>query len=200
MIGAALLAVPGEAKPKMEKATFAGGCFWCMQPPFAHLSGVSAVVSGYTGGKGADPNYGDYAEKGHMEAVEILFDPAVITYQQLLDIFWRNIDPTDAGGQFVDRGAQYGTAIFYHSAAQKKQAEASKAELERSKKFDKPIVTRILPASVFTRAEEYHQDFKAKSPFRYNLYRMNSGRDKFIKQAWKDEKIHCRLVKKAKKC
>ena len=159
-----------------------------MQPPFAHLTGVSKVLSGYTGGNGVRPTYEDYAEKGHLEVVEIHFDPAVITYQELLDVFWRNIDPTDPGGQFVDRGSQYGTAIYTHNAVQKKLAEQSKAELEKSHRFDKPIVTKILPATFFTPAEEYHQDYYKKSPFRYKLYRMNSGRDPFITQAWKEEK------------
>ncbi len=127
---------------QMEEAIFAGGCFWCMQAPFEKLKGVSSVVAGYTGGEGKDPTYEDYAEKGHVEAIDVTFDPAQITYSQLLDVFWRQIDPTDAGGQFVDRGPQYRSAIFYHNDEQKRLAEKSKQELAASGKFDKPIVDR----------------------------------------------------------
>lgn len=136
-----ILGVEVNADTQLEKATFAGGCFWCMQPPFEKLDGVINVVSGYTGGTGKDPSYQDYAEKGHIEAVEITYNPSKITYNQLLDVFWRQIDPTDRGGQFVDRGFHYRSAIFYHNDEQKQLAEKSKQELEKSGKFDKPIVT-----------------------------------------------------------
>ena len=174
----------------MEQAVFAGGCFWCMQPPFEKLDGVTEVVSGYTGGTGENPNYEDYAAKGHIEAILVTFDPKKITYQQLLDVFWRQIDPTDAGGQFVDRGPQYRSAIFYENDEQKKAAEKSKADLAASGKFDKPLVTEILKATVFYPAEDYHQDYYKKNPIRYKYYRYRSGRDEFLDKTWgKDRDI-----------
>ena len=175
---------------QMEEAIFAGGCFWCMQAPFEKLKGVSSVVAGYTGGEGKDPTYEDYAEKGHVEAIDVTFDPAQITYSQLLDVFWRQIDPTDAGGQFVDRGPQYRSAIFYHNDEQKRLAEKSKQELAASGKFDKPIVTEILKAAVFYKAEDYHQDYYKKNPIRYKFYRSRSGRDQFLDKVWgKDRNV-----------
>jgi peptide methionine sulfoxide reductase msrA/msrB len=169
---------------QMEEATFAGGCFWCMQAPFEKLKGVSSVVSGYTGGKGKDPTYEDYAEKGHVEAIDVTFDPAQITYAQLLEVFWRQVDPTDAGGQFVDRGPQYRSAIFYHNEEQKRLAEKTKQELAASGKYDKPIATEILKASVFHKAEDYHQDYHKKNPIRYKYYRSRSGRDQYLDKVW----------------
>jgi len=173
---------------KTELATFAGGCFWCMVAPFAKLSGVIKVVSGYTGGHKENPTYEEVASKttGHHEAVQITFDPDKISYEELLDVFWRQIDPTDPGGQFADRGEPYHTAIFYHSEEQKQKAEASKRALAASGKFDKPIATKILPAQTFYPAEEYHQDFYKKNPSHYEHYRRGSGRDDFIKKHWKN--------------
>lgn len=172
----------------MEKATFAGGCFWCMEPPFEKLHGVSDVLSGYTGGTGANPTYDDYARKGHVEAIEIAYDPTRVTYAQLLDLFWRQIDPTDAGGQFVDRGPQYRSAIFYHNDEQKRLAERSKQELQASGRFRQPIVTEILPAATFYPAEAYHQDYYKKNPIRYKYYRSRSGRDAFLDKSWGKER------------
>jgi peptide methionine sulfoxide reductase msrA/msrB len=183
-----LMALPvnAGAMPRLEKATFAGGCFWCMTPPFEKLDGVVKVVSGYTGGHTVNPTYEDVTSEttGHRESVEITFDPAKISYEKLLDVFWRQINPTDAGGQFVDRGPSYETAIFYHSKEQKKLAEESKQKLERSGRFDKPIVTPILPAGPFYPAEQYHQDYWKKNPIRYKFYRYNSGRDQYLDKIW----------------
>lgn len=167
-----------------EKATFAGGCFWCMVGPFKKLHGVHSVVSGYAGGTGENPTYQDYAQKGHVEVVQVTFDPKLVSYQTLLDTFWHNINPTDAGGQFNDRGPQYRSAIFYHNDAQKKTAEQSKTALNTSKKFNQPIVTEILPATQFYPAEEYHQDYYLKNPVRYKLFRYWSGRDPFLEKTW----------------
>jgi len=193
-----LLALAGgaAAAERTEKAIFAGGCFWCMTPPFEELGGVLKVTSGYTGGSGKDPDYTDYAGKGHVEAVEVVYDPAKITYETLLDVFWRQIDPTDAGGQFVDRGPQYRSAIFYLDKGQQEAAAASKERLARSGRFAKPLVTEILPASVFYPAEEYHQDYYKKNPVRYKFYRFNSGRDKFLKKVWSGKKEKAELRKK----
>ena len=159
-----------NAKTGYETATFAGGCFWCMEKPFEEITGVVSVVSGYTGGKEENPTYEEVSSgtTGHVEAVEITYDPSQVDYKTLLDIFWKQVDPTDPGGQFVDRGGQYGTAIFYHSSEQKKLAEESKNELETSGKFSKPVVTKIIEASNFYPAEEYHQDYyekKASQPY-----------------------------------
>jgi peptide methionine sulfoxide reductase msrA/msrB len=168
-------------------ATFAGGCFWCTESDFEKVPGVTKVISGYIGGQGTNPTYEDYAAKGHVEAIEVYYNPQVVTYQQLLDYFWRHIDPTDAAGQFVDRGAQYRSVIFYHNEAQKRLAEESKASLAASGRFKEPIVTEILPASKFYLAEEYHQDYVHKNPLRYKYYRWNSGRDQFLQKAWGQE-------------
>jgi len=184
----ALAVAATNAKPQTETATFAGGCFWCMEPPFEKLDGVLKVVSGYTGGNGKDPNYENYAQKGHIEAIEITYDPAKISYSQLLDVFWRQIDPTDANGQFVDRGPQYRSAIFFHNEDQKKVAEKSKEELGKSGKFDKPIVTEIISASAFYNAEDYHQDYNKKNPLRYKFYRFNSGRDQYLAKVWGEDR------------
>ena len=169
-----------------EKATFAGGCFWCMERAFQEHAGVLSVTSGYTGGTGPDPTYKDYAAKGHVEAVEVVFDPSVVSYAELLEVFWREIDPTDPGGQFADRGPEYTTAIFYHDPDQKAAAEASRRALAARGLYDRPVVTRILPAGPFHPAEEYHQDYYKKNPLRYAYYRRASGRDRFLERIWGD--------------
>lgn len=169
---------------KTEQATFAGGCFWCMVHPFKALTGVEKVVSGYMGGTGEHPTYQDYAQKGHIEVVQVTYDPAVVSYKTLLEAFWRNINPLDPGGQFNDRGPQYRSAIFYHTDLQKKLAEESKHALGASGRFDHPIVTEILAAKTFYPAEEYHQDYATKNPVRYRTFRYLSGRDAFLKKAW----------------
>lgn len=167
-------------------ATFAGGCFWCMVKPFDQWPGVIRVVSGYTGGHTEYPTYEEVCSgaTGHYEAVQIVYDPQTISYRTLLEAFWRQIDPTDPDGQFCDRGSSYRTAIFYHDQEQKALAEESKQELAASGRFDRSIVTAILPASSFYEAEEYHQDFYRKDPWRYNSYRAHSGRDQFIARYW----------------
>ncbi|KAA9021789.1 peptide-methionine (S)-S-oxide reductase MsrA [Niallia endozanthoxylica] len=173
-----------------ELATFAGGCFWCMVEPFDQQPGIIEVVSGYTGGHTENPTYDEVCTEttGHFEAVQITFDPTIFPYQKLLDLFWQQIDPTDAGGQFNDRGTSYRTAIFCHNEEQHKLAEASKEELSKSGKFKKPIVTEILLAAAFYKAEEKHQYYYKKIPFHYNLYKEGSGRAKFIRENWKTRK------------
>lgn len=181
----------GAYAATIETATFAGGCFWCMEPPFKQLEGVTAVESGYTGGHKSNPTYEDVSSgrTGHLEAVRIHFDPKKVSYERLLEVFWAQIDPTDAGGQFVDRGEQYGSAIFFHSPSQKALAEASKAALEKANRYGgKKIVTPILPAGPFYLAEDYHQDYSKKNPARYRSYRMNSGRDQFLERVWGPKK------------
>jgi len=180
----ALQAVIATAQTKYEKATFAGGCFWCVQPPFEKLKGVVEVISGYTGGSGEGPTYEDYAQKGHIEAVQITYDPSKISYSQLLDVFWRQIDPTDPSGQFVDRGPQYRSAIFFQNEEQKSLAEKSKEELAKSGRFQKPIVTEIIKATTFYKAEDYHQDYYKKNPIHYKYYRFRSGRDQYLDKIW----------------
>src|SRR3990170_2182620 len=177
------------ADTKTEKATFAGGCFWCMEPPFEKLDGVKEVISGYTGGRKVNPTYEEVSSgnSGHIEAIEVVYDPSKVTYSKLLDVFWKQINPTDAGGQFVDRGSSYTSAIFYHTEEQKRLAEGSKRELERSGRFDKPVVTEIRPVGPFYRAEEHHQGFWKKNPTRYKLYRYNSGRDQYLAITGKKE-------------
>jgi peptide methionine sulfoxide reductase msrA/msrB len=169
---------------KTQIATLAGGCFWCVESDLEKLPGVLKVVSGYTGGIGANPTYEDYAKKGYVEAVQVIFDPVKISYGQILDAFWRHIDPTDAGGQFADRGPYYRSAVFYHDDEQKRIAEKSREELARSGRFDQPIVTEILKFTNFYEAEEYHQNYGKKNPFRYGLYHQGSGRDAFLDKAW----------------
>jgi peptide methionine sulfoxide reductase msrA/msrB len=168
------------AQTRYEKAVFAGGCFWCMTPPLEKLSGVISVVSGYTGGKGENPTYEDYVEKGHIEAVEVTYDPSKVTYQELLDVFWKQINPTDDGGQFCDRGPQYRSAIFYQNEEQKNTAQKSKTALGKSSRHQQPLVTEIIPASVFYKAEDYHQDYYKKNPARYKSYRLTCGRDQYL--------------------
>jgi peptide methionine sulfoxide reductase msrA/msrB len=182
----------GVAAPikKLEKATFAGGCFWCMEPPFEKLKGVAAVISGYTGGRTENPTYEEVSSgrTGHAEAVEVQYDPAQITYAELLDVFWHNIDPTTRDRQFVDTGSQYRTAIYYHTEEQKRLAEESKKKYDASGRFGKPIVTEVVPAGKFYPAEEYHQDYYKKSAVRYKFYRFNSGRDQYLEKIWGKEK------------
>lgn len=173
-----------HGEPTLKTATFAGGCFWCMEPPFRELEGVADVVSGYTGGSGANPTYADYAAKGHVEVIQVTYDPQKVSYATLLDLFWRQIDPTDPYGQFADRGRQYRTAIFYHDEEQKKTAEESKRAIGKSGRFPKPIMTEILKASPFYRAENYHQDYHEKNPVGYTSYRLASGRDRYLKERW----------------
>ncbi len=170
-----------------QKAMFAGGCFWCMEKPFETLDGVISVTSGYAGGKTKDPTYENYMSGGHIEVVEIVYDPARVTYGELLEVFWRQVDPTDPGGQFVDRGHGYTTAIFYFDEEQRRLAEESKADLARKEIFDKPLVTPIIEAVPFYAAEEYHQDYYKKNPIRYRFYRAGSGRDRFLDKVWEDE-------------
>lgn len=171
-----------------EVATFAGGCFWCMVKPFDEQPGIIKVVSGYTGGHKENPTYKEVCSEttGHYEAVQITFDSEVFPYEKLLELYWPQIDPTDAGGQFADRGDSYRTAIFYHNEHQKTLAEESKQQLEASGRFSEPIATQILPAKPFYEAEEYHQGYYKKNKFRYAMYRRGSGRDRFIKENWKD--------------
>ena len=173
-------------------ATFAGGCFWCMEPPFEQLDGVRSVTAGYTGGMKPNPTYEDVSSgtTGHAEAVQILYDPSTITYEQLLEIFWMNIDPTQPDGQFADTGSQYRTAIFYHTPEQQRAAEESKRKLAQSGKFEGSIVTEIVPVSAFYSAEGYHQDYYKKSADHYKRYRIGSGRDGFLKRLWGDRASH----------
>jgi peptide methionine sulfoxide reductase msrA/msrB len=174
---------------KESKALFAGGCFWCMEPPFEKLKGVSSVVSGFAGGRKANPTYDEVTAggTGHIEAVEVTYDPTQVTYAELLHTFWRQIDPTDSGGQFVDRGDSYRPAIWYASEDERKQAEAGKAMLAKSGRFKKPLTIEILPAAPFFPAEDYHQDFYKKNPVRYWSYRVRSGRDEFLRATWGKE-------------
>ena len=177
---------PGKAN---AVATFAGGCFWCMEPPFEKLEGVAEVISGYTGGRIKDPTYAQVSSgmTKHLEAVQIRYDRTKITYEDLLEVFWRQIDPTDDGGQFADRGLQYRTAIFYHNDDQRDLALESRDALENSGKFDAPIATEIRKAGPFYAAEEYHQDYYEKNSGHYKLYRRGSGREGFIEQTWGTE-------------
>lgn len=174
--------------PREALATFAGGCFWCMVHPFDEEPGVIRVVSGYTGGRTVNPTYEEVCSHttGHREAVEIIYDPSVASYEALLERFWRQIDPTDAGGQFGDRGSSYRTAIYYHSEEQRLAAIASKQALEADGRFRAPIVTEILPAAPFYPAEEYHQDFYKTNAPHYTRYRKASGRDLFLTTHWRD--------------
>jgi peptide methionine sulfoxide reductase msrA/msrB len=172
-----------------ETATFAGGCFWCMEAPFEKIDGVIDVVSGYTGGKMENPTYEQVSSgtSGHLEAIQISYDPAKIAYKQLLELFWKQIDPTDGGGSFVDRGPQYRSAIFYNTKEQKLIAEKSKADIGASGRYNGPIATEIIQYNKFYPAEEYHQDYYEKNPIRYKYYRHGSGRDKYLEKIWKKE-------------
>jgi methionine-S-sulfoxide reductase len=173
----------------LKKATFAGGCFWCMQPPFQQTDGVVEAVAGYTGGTKENPTYEEVSagRTGHLEAVEVTYDPAKVTYGKLLAVFWSQIDPTDPEGQFADQGSQYRTAIFYHDEEQKAAAERSKKDLDASGKFSRPVATAIRPAMPFYRAEEYHQNYAEKQPQRYKEYKKYSGREAFIGKVWGGE-------------
>ena len=171
-------------------ATFAGGCFWCMEPPFDKLEGVISTTSGYTGGHTKNPTYKQTSsgKTGHTEAVQIVYDPNKVSYEKLLDVFWHNIDPTTPNQQFCDRGNQYRSEIFYHNDEQKQLAESSKAALDKNKPFKQPIVTQVSKASTFYAAEEYHQDYYKKNPIRYRYYRYGCGRDKRLEQLWGESK------------
>lgn len=178
-----------------ELATFAGGCFWCMVTPFDQMPGIKKVTSGYTGGHKDCPTYEEVCSEttGHAEAVQIEFDPDIISYEKLVGIFWQQIDPTDAEGQFFDKGHSYRSAIFYHSEEQKRIAEETKKQLQASNRFSKPIVTEIVAATTFYPAEDYHQDYYKKNPLRYKQYRKGSGRDAFIQQHWSFQKDEAEL-------
>jgi len=177
---------PGADSRRLEKATFAGGCFWCMEEALDKVAGVVSTTSGYTGGMKKNPTYEDVSagESGHAESVEVLYDPAKVSYDKLLEVFWRNIDPTTPDRQFCDYGDQYRPAIFYHDETQKQLAEESKKALVKSKPFQGLIVTEIVPASEFYPAEEYHQNFYEKNPIRYRLYKFNCGRAQRLEQLW----------------
>jgi peptide-methionine (S)-S-oxide reductase len=172
-------------------AIFAGGCFWCMEPPFDKLDGVRETVSGYTGGFIPQPTYKQVSAgtTGHTEAIQITYDPSRVSYTQLLDVFWRNIDPVDSGGQFCDRGSQYRAAIFFQTEEEKRLAEQSKAKLDASGRLPGPIVISIVEASAFYPAEDYHQDYYLKNPLRYKFYRYNCGRDHRLIELWGAEQV-----------
>ena len=180
-------AVETTEMTNLQKATFAGGCFWCMEKPFEILPGVASVTSGYAGGTNKNPTYQNYGAYGHIEVVEILYDPTAVSYDTLLEVFWRQIDPTDPDGQFVDRGRAYSTGIFFHNEEQRRLAENSRADLENSRIYDKPLVTPIRPAVQFYPAEEYHQNYYKENPIRYKFYRSRSGRDQFLDKVWENE-------------
>jgi peptide-methionine (S)-S-oxide reductase len=190
----ALLAVPrmsgaqhtGKPSEKIATAIFAGGCFWCMEPPFDKLPGVKSTTSGYVGGHVAHPTYEQVSDgrTGHAEAVLVKYDPTVVSYSKLLNVFWRNVDPLAVNRQFCDAGDQYRSAIFTVGAEQQRQAEASKRELQASGRFKQPIATQIVQASAFYPAEDYHQDYYRKNPIRYKFYRFNCGRDQRLEQLW----------------
>ncbi len=180
--------VMNDKHETLRTATFAGGCFWCVESDFEKVNGVVEVISGYTGGHKENPKYKEVSSggTGHVEAIQVLYDPAEVTYEELLDVFWKHVDPTDPDGQFVDRGSPYRTAIFYHDDEQKRLAEESKEELADSGQFDRSIATEIVKFSQFYKAEEYHQDYHKKNPLSYKYYRWNSGRDQFLEKAWED--------------
>lgn len=186
MLGAIWLgaASAADAPQSPAKATFAGGCFWCMEPPFDKLPGVLTTTSGYIGGHRPQPKYEEVSAgtTGHIEAVQITFDPTQISYAQLLDVYWRNVDPLDGGGQFCDRGSQYTTAIFYHDDEQRRLAEQSKSQT--AERLGRAVVTPIRPASTFYAAEEYHQDYYQRNPVRYKYYRYRCGRDQRLERLW----------------
>jgi peptide-methionine (S)-S-oxide reductase len=175
-----------QVPPGHAVATFAGGCFWCMEPPYDKLPGVSATISGYIGGQKANPTYKEVSAgtTGHTEAVQVVYDPKKVTYEKLLEVYWVNVDPTAKDHQFCDFGSQYRPEIFYHDDAQKKAAEASKAAVEKSKPFKEPIVVPITMATAFYPAEDYHQDYYTKNPIRYNYYRSGCRRDARLKELW----------------
>ena len=186
---AAFAATTVDVPPGHKVATFAGGCFWCMEPPFDKLPGVVATISGYTGGAKANPTYEQVSSgsTGHTEAVQVVYDPKKVSYEKLLEVFWVNVDPTVKDRQFCDSGTQYRTVVFFHDDAQRKAAEASKAALEKSKPFREPVVTPIEMAGPFYPAEDYHQDYYTKNPTRYTFYRNGCGRDARLKSLWGDK-------------
>jgi len=189
MVAAVGVAAAGEEameETQAEVATFAGGCFWCMQPPFDKLDGVISTTVGYAGGEEEDPTYEEVSsgETGHAEAIRIEYDPGRVSYEKLIKVFWRNIDPTVRNRQFCDVGAQYRSAIFYHDESQRAEAERSKMALEGLKKFPDSVVTEIVPAGEFYPAEDYHQDYYRKNPVRYKYYRWGCGRDSRLKDLW----------------
>jgi len=200
LAGALLVAGPAQAKEgapatgvrRVEKATFAGGCFWCMEAPFDKLDGVVSVTVGYTGGRTVKPTYEEVSAggSGHAESIEIVFDPAKIGYDKLLAVFWRNVDPTTPNRQFCDVGTQYRTAIFYHGEEQKRLAEATKKALEESRRLPGGIATEIVPAAAFWPAEEYHQHYYRRNPVRYKFYRYNCGRDRRLEELWGRDAEH----------
>ena len=187
MLGVALVATaaePGTQSKTTATAVFAGGCFWCMEPPYDALPGVVATTSGFTGGQKANPSYKEVSggNTGHIEAVQIAYDPAKVSYEKLLEVYWRNVDPLDGGGQFCDRGHEYTTAIFYQNEEQKKLAEQSKSSVE--KQLGRPVATAIRPATPFYAAEDYHQNYYLKNPVRYKYYRYSCGRDQRLEKLW----------------
>lgn len=184
--GSSKTANAADSGDKLAKATFAGGCFWCMQPAFDKVPGVVSTVVGYTGGDKQKPTYEEVSAggTGHAESIEITYDPLKISYRKLLDIFWHNIDPTTRDREFCDAGHQYRSAIFFHDAEQEREAKESKAALDESKPFKDPIVTEIVPATKFWPAEDYHQKYYLKNPVRYRFYRYNCGRDKRLRELW----------------
>ncbi len=196
-----LFAMSSSGDAKLETATFAGGCFWCIEAPFEKVDGVVSAVSGYSGGSEKNPTYKQVSSgrTSHIEVVQVTFDPARVTYEQLVEVFWRQFDPTDAGGSFYDRGHHYTSAIFYHTDEQKQIAEASKTRLAESGVFSKPIVTPIRQFDVFYPAEEYHQDYYQKNPAHYQRYRKGSGRDKFIEKHWGKVKATNKMAMKYNK-
>lgn len=177
-------AFAGQAGQKTEQAILAGGCFWCMEADFQKVKGVQEVVSGYTGGTGTNPTYNNYVQQGHIEVVQVTFDPAVLSYADLLNIFWQKVDPVDPGGQFCDRGHAYSTAIFYTTETQKNIAQAAKTALEQSGLLDRPVATEIRESGTFYPAEEYHQNYSEKNPVRYKFYRFKCGRDQRLEELW----------------
>jgi len=176
-----------QNKSNVELATFAGGCFWCIQQPFEKIEGVIDVIAGYANGNGEVPTYQDHKQKGYVEVVQVSYDPHKVSYEKLLDVFWRQIDPTDKGGQFYDRGPSYRTAILYHNLEQKNEAEKSLAILQESGRFSKPIATEIEPFKNFYPAEQYHQQYYAKNPEHYQAYKKGSGREDFLSKVWNKE-------------
>jgi peptide-methionine (S)-S-oxide reductase len=195
MMGMAVMLVSvttAKSAADLEKATFAGGCFWCMEHPFDEIPGVVSVTSGYTGGQKKNPTYEEVSAggTGHAESVQIIYEPAKVSYEKLLKVFWHNIDPTVKDRQFCDSGHQYRTAIFYHNEEQHRLALQSKGELEKNKTFREPVVTEIVPATEFYPAENYHQHYYKKNPIRYKYYRFSCGRDQRLKELWGNEAGH----------
>jgi len=186
-----LITFSAQADTDLKTATFAGGCFWCMEPPFDKIDGVISTTSGYTSGNKKSPTYREVSagNTGHTEAISIIFDPKIVSYPQLLEVFWKNIDPYAVNRQFCDAGSQYRSGIYFHDAEQEKQARASLAKLEQNKPVKKPIATEIVAASTFYPAEDYHQDYYMKNPIRYKYYRYSCGRDQRLEEIWgKSEK------------